>query len=48
MAARAGRRVGWAIGAVVVAALVVTVVSLATYGARRDVDLGRWVGAGDA
>ncbi len=48
MAARAGRRVGRAIGAVVVAALVATVVSLATYGARRDVDLGKWVGAGDA
>jgi hypothetical protein len=31
-----------------VTALVATVVSLATYDARRDVDPGRWVGPGDA
>jgi hypothetical protein len=48
VAGRAGRRVVWAIGAVVVAALVATVVFLATYDARRDIDLGRWVDAGDA
>jgi hypothetical protein len=48
VAGRAGRRVVRAIGAVVVAALVAAVVFLATYDARRDVDLGRWVGAGDA
>jgi hypothetical protein len=48
VAGRAGRRVVWAIGAVVTAALVATAVFLATYDARRAIDLGRWVGAGDA
>ena len=48
MAGRAGRRVAWAITGVVVVALVAAVVFLATYDARRDIDLGRWVGAGDA
>jgi hypothetical protein len=45
---RTGRRVAWATAGVVVAALVAAVVLLATYDARRDIDLGRWVGAGDA
>ncbi len=40
MAGRVARRVVWAAGAVVVAALVAAAVSLATYDGRRDIDLG--------
>ena len=47
MVGRAGRWVLAATGAVVVAAVIAAVVFLATYEARRDIDLGRWMGAGD-